>query len=647
MTVACAVHGPERGRERGRVVLRRGNGDFVPLSREAAIGEPSHHSPRELARGAYTQGVKRLPDARRVDTVKSHVQRREQLHPFGRGGETERRQHTGVRRNHHARHSQCIGERAPEQRAGAPERQERHRARIDPSRHADALERARHDGRGDLDDPRRHAATVRPERAQGPLRRRTVQADIVGQRVRGIEPTEGETRVGDGGLGASTPVTGGTGVRSGAARPHLHRPPLVHRGDASPARAHRLDEDRREREGNSRHDLRTFGQRHAAGHEARVGARPAHVERQQVGDADRLPDEPRSHDAARRPRQREARRPRRRRLRGERAAARRHDLQGRGDLGGRPRNVRRDLRPQVRLGGGRAGPFVLAEKRQDLVARDDRNGGQRGVQRVRQATLVRGVAEGEQQRHRHRPGRGRQPPDGRHHSRDLGLREGHDGARRSHSLDHADDVPALHQGRGVVARQIVQRRPVLAPQPQEVFESGGGDERHARAAALEESVRGDRRAVHEHVDGDAGRGTGDTSARCTPPPSPIPHPDQCIDRPKQAHRRIPGRTRHLADLEAAVGCDRDEIGKRPADVDADPHRPTSSPVPVRGAGCGVRSGVVLSGATTPANRPRTPHSAFRTVRRSVSKPAPRSRRRTRASRAQRASPPNRPSERRA
>ncbi len=185
------------------------------------------------------------------------------------------------------------------------------------------------------------------------------------------------------------------------------------------------------------------------------------------------------------------------------------------------------------------------------MARDDRDAGQGGAQRVCQPALVRGMPEREQQRDGDGFGDGLPRADGGHNPSDFGIGEGDDGAIGSHPFDRPDHVRALHERRGVIASEIVQRRPVLTPQPEQVLEARGRDERDAGAPAFEQGVRRDGRAVHQNVNGDPTR--------------------QRVHRPEESDRRIRGRARHLADLEAPVRRDRDEIGKRPADVHADPH----------------------------------------------------------------------------
>ena len=96
--------------------------------------------------------------------------------------------------------------------------------------------------------------------------------------------------------------------------------------------------------------------------------------------------------------------------------------------------------------------------------------------------------------------------------------------------------------------EIVERRPILAAQPQEILEAGRGDQYDARTAALEERVGRDRSPMHQDID----------AVR-----------SERFERAEQPERRVLRRGAYFADFENAIGPDSDEIGERPADVDAD------------------------------------------------------------------------------
>ena len=107
----------------------------------------------------------------------------------------------------------------------------------------------------------------------------------------------------------------------------MQRATLVHRCDAAAARAHRLDQDRRQRDRHTGHRLGALSQRDATADQAGIGAGASHVEREQLADTDRITHEPRAHDAAGGTGQRETGGVLRRLLRRERPTARRHDAQ--------------------------------------------------------------------------------------------------------------------------------------------------------------------------------------------------------------------------------------------------------------------------------------------------------------------------------
>ncbi len=235
-------------------------------------------------------------------------------------------------------------------------------------------------------------------------------------------------------------------------------------------------------------------------------------------------------------------------VRGQRPAARRHDPQcadrARGGEPGRLPEVGRNARPQIRLGSGGARALELAKQRERLVTRDD------GDARARESLFVRRVTEREEQRDGDRLGP--QGANGIDHASHFPIGQRRQCPVRPHPLGNAHHLVARQERRRMTARQIVQRDPILPPQPQQILEPRRGDERDPRAAPFQERVRRDGRAVYEDVDR-------------------RPALPQGVDRPKQADGWITRRARDLADGQGPVGSGGDQIGERPADVDADPH----------------------------------------------------------------------------
>jgi len=128
----------------------------------------------------------------------------------------------------------------------------------------------------------------------------------------------------------------------------------------------------------------------------------------------------------------------------------------------------------------------------------------------------------------------------------------------------------------VVAGQIVQRRPILPPQPQKVFEALGRHERDAGSAALEQGVGGNRGTVNQQLD-------------CV-------RRLERVQRVKQADGGILRRRHHLADFDRPIIGEGDEIGEGSADIDAYPHTPPT-----------LRLDLQASAASTPAS-PSVPNT---------------------------------------
>ena len=70
-------------------------------------------------------------------------------------------------------------------------------------------------------------------------------------------------------------------------------------------------------------------------------------------------------------------------------------------------------------------------------------------------------------------------------------------ALRRDALGHADDAIGRHERRRMVRREIVERRTLLPAQLEQIGRAGGRAQHHARAGALEQHVRHDRRPVDD------------------------------------------------------------------------------------------------------------------------------------------------------
>ena len=215
--------------------------------------------------------------------------------------------------------------------------------------------------------------------------------------------------------------------------------------------------------------------------------------------------------------------------------------------------VAADGRPDVRVEGGRARSLVLSEDGEDL----------RGEARVDPCIpkglpdrpLVGRVEEGEQQAH----GSGFRVEGSHrlHDAADLSGREVSDdlpgGTDPLGDLDHQ---VARHEGRRTVRRQVVELRPVLSSDLEDVAEALGHDQRGLRSPSLEHGVRGHGRSVHEPRD----RRQADARRR-----HPLEH----------ALRLVAGRRRDFRSAKPALPED-DDVGERPSDIDPDLVTPHTS-----------------------------------------------------------------------
>ena len=132
------------------------------------------------------------------------------------------------------------------------------------------------------------------------------------------------------------------------------------------------------------------------------------------------------------------------------------------------------------------------------MAGRDRNIGERGTERGGNSLFRPGVSECEQQGDGNRFWR--EFSDRLGDALDFLFCNGQDGTVRSHPLVDADHVFARNERRRMIARQIVQRCTVLAPEPEQVFESSRGNQHDTRASTLEQRIGGHGGAVHEHID---------------------------------------------------------------------------------------------------------------------------------------------------
>ena len=211
-----------------------------------------------------------------------------------------------------------------------------------------------------------------------------VELDLAAEEVARVEPAQDDVGVGDRRLDAAPPVADRPGIGARAPRPDAEEPARVDPGDAAAAGADldQVDDGRADRVARQRHaadaragvaaDVVVLGHgRPAVLDQPDLGRRAAHVERDDVGTAERLAQVGRGDHAGGRPGLDHEHRPHARGVRAEDAAARLHHEQLRlhARLASRSRcrcEVALHDRPDHGVDDGRRGAQVLAELRRDL-----------------------------------------------------------------------------------------------------------------------------------------------------------------------------------------------------------------------------------------------------------------------------------------
>ncbi len=484
----------------------------------------------------------------------------------------QRREVARIAGHQDAGHGQLLGDERRVHRPRAAEGHQREVARIVAARDRDLPDRGRHARDGDAHDAlgqRLDAEAAQPVR-QGRHRRSrdgTIQANGAAEHALGAHPAQDDVGVGDRRLLAAPSVGGWTRSRPGAARAHLQAAVDVEPGEAAAARANGVNVDLRHLH-RERADL-TVGAhgRRPVAHEADVRAGPAHVVRDEVGQARMTAEETRLTHSAGRPRHDRPDRQAARRVHRHHAAARAHR-----EHAVRVARLEQALlevaevalhqRLQVRVEDRGREPLELPILGDDIERERGGDGGQAPPEKLSELSLVSRIGVCVQETDRDRLGAGR--GHGVEDRRDFGRIE-----RTQHRAvgEHAlvdleperpvDDGSRPDEGRHEQGRNVA----LGAPDLDEVAKSGGREQRDAGATSLEDGVGADRRPMHES----SHRVAIDT------------------DRvePREDRRGLVQRLRgDLADPDLTrcrvhVG----DIGERPADVDAhDEHvRRVSSP----------------------------------------------------------------------
>ena len=348
------------------------------------------------------------------------------------------------------------------------------------------------------------------------LRGREIERHLAAEEAVGAEPAEDEIGVGDGRLGAAEAVADRAGRRARAFRTHPQGVADLDAGDAAAAGADLLDVDHRHLHGQPRGiaaDQRRAGHQHGAlVDHAGLGGGAAHVERDGVGEADRVAQHLGADDARGRSRFQHADAGAPRVVHVEQPAGRLHDQEVAAEA--RVAEMRLHLgeiglhaRADIGVGRGGRGALVLAVLLAELVRGGDEQLREFLLHDLLRADLVRRVAVGvqEQDGDRLHAGRDRLARDPAHLL--LVERDQHR-ALRVHPLHDLEAHVAVDQRRVLLEEQVVGLRPVDAADLVDVAEALRGQQRAARALALQDGVDGDRGAVQEQPRG--------VEARCRP-----------------------------------------------------------------------------------------------------------------------------------
>ena len=513
---------------------------------------------------------------RRVELVRALDQRRgvvvldvgdQEAH--GRGG-------AGAHRHQDGGYVELLGKAVGVHRPGAAEGDQHEVARVVAPLHRDPPERADHGAVGDLHDAERHLDRVQPERVRAFLLdglpcRGLVQAHLAAEEMVGVEALQDEVRIGDGRLGSSLPVAGRSRVGARALRPHAEHAARIHPGDGAAARADLDQVDHGRADGIARplgavlgprrraHFVFLGDARRAVLDQPGLGRGAAHVEGQDVVEAEHVAEIGGDDDPGGGARLDHEHGLRARGLEGEHAAARLHDekppLEPRVPQAGFDAGkIALDDGPDAGVDEGGAGPEILAELRRHLGGKRDQRFGKHLLHDLARAPLMLRIAVGmevadAERLHAFLPER-----PGRLGDRPLVERR-HHGPGRVEPLRDAEAEVARRQRPRLLEQQVVERGPDLALDLQHVPEPVRGDEAGGRELPLDDRVGGHGGSVDEvaHIRGFHARLAEDAP-----------------DRREKAHRGVARRGGHLRDPgPARLLVDEDAVGEGPADIDAE------------------------------------------------------------------------------
>jgi len=204
-------------------------------------------------------------------------------------------------RHHDRTDTEFAGEETAEHRPGPAEGHQGEVARIDPEPGDHLVHLDEHLGNCDLHDRLGGLLQATPKglgyNFDGGLRARAVDAQrVVGERPM-AEKAADSHRIGDGGARAAAAVAGRSRGRTGAFRTDLQHAEPVDRSDRAAAGADRGHRDARHEKREIADDLARAELRPAVDDEREIGAGPADIQRQHIGDSGVVGEVGRAHHA--------------------------------------------------------------------------------------------------------------------------------------------------------------------------------------------------------------------------------------------------------------------------------------------------------------------------------------------------------------
>ena len=397
---------------------------------------------------------------------------------------------------------------------------------------------------------------------------REVDLHLATEEEVGIEISQQQVGVGDGGIGAAAAVAGGAGLRAGTLRADLHQAEFVAVGDRAAAGPDfdQLDGRDLDRQAATLHEAllarrleAVCDQRLAAVDETELRRRTAHVEGEHTLLAGVAAEPGAGEGAGSRPGFQQLDGGALRLLDVGEAAVREHQEEGRldaeaGDLRHEPVEV--DLGERFHEGvrdRGR-GTGILADLRRDVAGSRNRQGRMACGDQCRCPLLVHRVGVGVQED----DGEGR---DAVSHQRvDLGeqrrlVQRGLDGTIGADALGDLAPQGARDEGGRHLDEDVVELVLPLARDLQDVAEAVRRDQAGLRALALDQRIGEERRGVDD---------TADVARR-----DAVAFED-AADAGDDAPRRVVGGGGFLPDRDArAGGVEDDDVGERATDIDAE------------------------------------------------------------------------------